>query len=143
MPEILNVRFSCGNSNIRDLLQILATKIQTLLQQLAVTEYPQIMLKSEKTCRQNRLKNTGCKQGKGMKGVSRLSKLLFSRPLWGWDNKSHTLGRFHAPPPFFDATNMGYHGLAGHSGAIRIISDPCDTWNLCSTRWISEIGGNA
>jgi hypothetical protein len=29
MPEIPNVRFSCGNSNIRDLLQILATEIQT------------------------------------------------------------------------------------------------------------------
>jgi hypothetical protein len=29
MSEIPNVRFSCGNSNIRDLLQILATEIQT------------------------------------------------------------------------------------------------------------------
>jgi hypothetical protein len=43
MPEIPYVRFSCGNSNIRDLIQILATEIQ----QLAVTECPQIM-KSEK-----------------------------------------------------------------------------------------------
>jgi hypothetical protein len=39
MPEIPYVRFSCGNSNIRDLLQILA----------------------KKTCPQNRLKNTRCK----------------------------------------------------------------------------------
>jgi hypothetical protein len=30
MPEIPNVRFSCGNSNIRNLLQILATEIQTI-----------------------------------------------------------------------------------------------------------------
>jgi hypothetical protein len=29
MPEIPYVRFSCGNSNIRNLLQILATEIQT------------------------------------------------------------------------------------------------------------------
>jgi hypothetical protein len=29
MPEIPYVGFSCGNSNIRDLLQILATEIQT------------------------------------------------------------------------------------------------------------------
>jgi hypothetical protein len=29
MPEIPYVRFSCGNSNIRDLLQIVATEIQT------------------------------------------------------------------------------------------------------------------
>jgi hypothetical protein len=29
MPEIPYVRFSCGNSNIRDLLQIFATEIQT------------------------------------------------------------------------------------------------------------------
>jgi hypothetical protein len=29
MPEIPNVRFSCGNINIRDLLQTLATEIQT------------------------------------------------------------------------------------------------------------------
>jgi hypothetical protein len=37
MPEIRNVGFSCGNSNIRDLLQI-----------LAATECPQIMLKNKK-----------------------------------------------------------------------------------------------
>jgi hypothetical protein len=29
MPEIPYVQFSCGNSNIRDLLQILVTEIQT------------------------------------------------------------------------------------------------------------------
>jgi hypothetical protein len=45
MPEIPNVRFSCANSNIRDLLQILATEIHTELQQLAATECPQIKLK--------------------------------------------------------------------------------------------------
>jgi hypothetical protein len=48
MLEIPNVWFSCGNSNIRDLLKILATEIPTTIQQLAATEYPQIMLKSEK-----------------------------------------------------------------------------------------------
>jgi hypothetical protein len=47
MPEIPYVRFSCGNSNIRDLLQILATEIQTNYNKLAATECPQIM-KSEK-----------------------------------------------------------------------------------------------
>jgi hypothetical protein len=44
MPEIPNVRFACGNSNIRDLLQILATE----LQKLAATECLQIMQKSGK-----------------------------------------------------------------------------------------------
>jgi hypothetical protein len=29
IPYVMYVRFSCGNSNIRDLLQILATEIQT------------------------------------------------------------------------------------------------------------------
>jgi hypothetical protein len=48
MPEITNVRFSCGNSNIRDLLQILATEIQTNFNNSPQTECPQIMLKSEK-----------------------------------------------------------------------------------------------
>jgi hypothetical protein len=45
MLGIPNVRFSCGNSNIRDLLQTLASK----LQKLAAKQCPQIMLKSEKT----------------------------------------------------------------------------------------------
>jgi hypothetical protein len=59
MPEIPNVRFSCWNSNIRDLLQIWPLKFR--LTSTTRRDSPQIMLKSEKTCPQNRLKNTGCK----------------------------------------------------------------------------------
>jgi hypothetical protein len=60
MPEIPNVRFSFGNSNIRDLLQILATEIQTTSTTLC-DRMSQIMLKSEK--------NMSLKLAKKIQGV--------------------------------------------------------------------------
>jgi hypothetical protein len=61
MPEIPNVRFSCGNSNMRDLLQILATEIQTNFNNSPWQNVPKLCWKVKKTCHQNRLKNTRCK----------------------------------------------------------------------------------
>jgi hypothetical protein len=55
MPEIPDVRFSCGNSNIRDLIQILATEIQTNFNNLPRQNVPKLW-KAKKTCPQNRLK---------------------------------------------------------------------------------------
>jgi hypothetical protein len=56
MPEIPNMWFYCGNSNIRDLLQILATEIQTNFNNSPRQNVPKLCWKAKKTCPQNRLK---------------------------------------------------------------------------------------
>jgi hypothetical protein len=51
MPEIPNVWFSCGNSNIRDLLQILATEIQTNFNNSPRQNVPKLYCSSSKECK--------------------------------------------------------------------------------------------
>jgi hypothetical protein len=70
MPEIPNVQFSCGNSNISDLLQILATEIQTNFKNWPRRNVPKLCRKAKKTWPQNRLKNIlGVKVSMWLKGL--------------------------------------------------------------------------
>jgi hypothetical protein len=84
MPEITNVRFSCGNSNIRDLLQILATEIQTNFNNSPRQNVPKLCWKVKKICPQNRLKNTRCK------GVH-----VIERPAWPTQSFGKKVSNFH------------------------------------------------
>jgi hypothetical protein len=103
MPDIPNVWFSCGNSNIRDLLQILATEIQTNFNNSPRQNVPKLCWKvKKKTCPQNRLKNTRCK------GVHAIE-----RPAWRL-SRDGGLEEFHHLYPFLlqtchNRTNLIFH----------------------------------
>jgi hypothetical protein len=66
MPEIPNFRFTCGNSNIRYLFQILAAEIQTNFNNSPRQNVPKLCWKAKKTHPQN----TGCKVSMQLKGLA-------------------------------------------------------------------------
>jgi hypothetical protein len=78
MPEIPNVRFCCGNSNIRDVLKILATEIQTSTARRDRMS-PNYAEKRKKHVPKIGYKYTGCKGVHAIEGLDNTGISITSR----------------------------------------------------------------